>query len=488
MRRFLILVLLLAGFLAYIRYAKPDTSNKCIDQLTFSEHQSTASTHPPAIQAVTRTASSNNVPANSSVSNQDQSTSASQPQLTPAAAPSISTTTSQSAASPAADTALAQLPTSIPSTITTSFGKTYTGCVMSRVTPNGISFTHSMGVAKVQFSDLDPGLAHSFGYDPVAAKKYEADELARISKSDADRAMVEAQAKTSVDTTNPSATAPAPSRQPASSVSYMTDEERARIHATIVSLRQDMGHMGNSVSVDSSGNYPSDRSRGAYADKIKEDQNQINQLVEKLDKSPLPPSHLTDAQREQIQKSINELSEQMYRKGIDQRIEIMDQIGQLQERLAAALAPSRAPAAAPAPIQPLHITQEEREAMHRELVSLRQDLLHPEYNQQDFVPKMKRINQLVKTLTNAITPPLQLTDGQRQSLTNELAELRQDIARGTGSARKAVSFYDPSGGSQQSGVPGDGGSVSQGGSQDKIIEEEDRAEQIQEILARPIQR
>ena len=102
----------------------------------------------------------------------------------------------ESKASAYVPTGPVHVPTSIPSTITTIYGKTYTGCVLSKVTPDGISFTHSMGVAKVPYTDLDPTFASAFGYNPVTAKRYEADQEAQQEASDTARATYEAQSNT----------------------------------------------------------------------------------------------------------------------------------------------------------------------------------------------------------------------------------------------------------------------------------------------------
>jgi len=96
-------------------------------------------------------------------------------------------------------------PTSIPATITTIYGKTYTGCALSRVTPDGISFIHSMGVAKIRFAELDPSLAATFGYDAAAAKKYELDQAAQQAQSDAARAAMEARDNAAANGTAPAA-------------------------------------------------------------------------------------------------------------------------------------------------------------------------------------------------------------------------------------------------------------------------------------------
>ncbi len=100
-------------------------------------------------------------------------------------------------------------PAAIPSTITTAYGKTYTGCVLSRVTPDGISFIHSMGVAKIRFADLDPSLATTFGYDAAAAKKYEQDQAAQQARSDAIQAATDARDKAAAAEPAPEAVAAA---------------------------------------------------------------------------------------------------------------------------------------------------------------------------------------------------------------------------------------------------------------------------------------
>jgi len=79
----------------------------------------------------------------------------------------------------------------IPTTITTLTGKTYTGCVLSSVTPDGISFTHSLGVAKVLFTDLDASFGATFGYNPDAAEKYEQQQALAEANSDANRTAAE---------------------------------------------------------------------------------------------------------------------------------------------------------------------------------------------------------------------------------------------------------------------------------------------------------
>jgi hypothetical protein len=105
-------------------------------------------------------------------------------------------------------------PTSIPATLTTLSGKTYLNCVLSRVTPDGISFTHTYGVAKVPFSDLDSAFAATFGYDPVAARKYEQDQAAQAAQSDALRNIAEAPPANSAPPSIVALATPSPSPAP----------------------------------------------------------------------------------------------------------------------------------------------------------------------------------------------------------------------------------------------------------------------------------
>ena len=59
-----------------------------------------------------------------------------------------------------------------PQTITTTEGETYTDCIITRTEPDGISFRHSKGIAKIPFKELAPEFARRFGYHPHAAADY----------------------------------------------------------------------------------------------------------------------------------------------------------------------------------------------------------------------------------------------------------------------------------------------------------------------------
>jgi hypothetical protein len=57
--------------------------------------------------------------------------------------------------------------------ITTLHGKIYRQCEVVRVHPDGVSFTHANGAAKILFTDLPETWRTRFGYDPAKAAAYE---------------------------------------------------------------------------------------------------------------------------------------------------------------------------------------------------------------------------------------------------------------------------------------------------------------------------
>lgn len=57
-------------------------------------------------------------------------------------------------------------------TITTARGRVYTGAKIKQVDPDGISFTHSDGAAKILFTDLPASMREKYGYDPKKASAY----------------------------------------------------------------------------------------------------------------------------------------------------------------------------------------------------------------------------------------------------------------------------------------------------------------------------
>lgn len=57
-------------------------------------------------------------------------------------------------------------------TITTLRGRTFVDCKIAQVHPDGISFTHRVGAAKILFTDLPAPLREKYGYDPQKAAAY----------------------------------------------------------------------------------------------------------------------------------------------------------------------------------------------------------------------------------------------------------------------------------------------------------------------------
>ena len=165
-------------------------------------------------------------------------------------------------------------PTSLPSVITTLSGKTYTGCVLFRVNPDSISFTDSTGGTKVLFSDLDPRFGVTFGYDPVAAKKYEDDEANWQAAIDARRAAEAARVARDLALSLAQTNATA-SQQ--SSSGELSAADRASFRTRIEVLNADIEFMKRSTANEGPGG------RGAYADRISADDREIATLQRQLD-------------------------------------------------------------------------------------------------------------------------------------------------------------------------------------------------------------
>ncbi|SKA96953.1 hypothetical protein SAMN02745166_02504 [Prosthecobacter debontii] len=66
--------------------------------------------------------------------------------------------------------------------ITTLTGKTYRQCEIVKVYPDGVSFTHADGAAKVLFTDLSQEWRERLGYDPAKAAAYELEQAERREK------------------------------------------------------------------------------------------------------------------------------------------------------------------------------------------------------------------------------------------------------------------------------------------------------------------
>ena len=77
--------------------------------------------------------------------------------------------------------------------IKTLRGKTYRRCEIVRVHPDGVSFTHANGAAKILFTDLPKSWRTRFGYDPEKAAAYETEVNERRKKIAAARAREDAE-------------------------------------------------------------------------------------------------------------------------------------------------------------------------------------------------------------------------------------------------------------------------------------------------------
>ena len=63
-------------------------------------------------------------------------------------------------------------------TITTRAGKAFYECRVMHVYPDGVSFTHRNGAAKIAFSDLPENLRTEFRYDPKVEAEYQKEQAA----------------------------------------------------------------------------------------------------------------------------------------------------------------------------------------------------------------------------------------------------------------------------------------------------------------------
>ncbi len=89
-------------------------------------------------------------------------------------------------------------------TIETAQGKTYQKCRIMKREPDGVSFLHSKGAAKVLFADLTESMRNALGYDAKKADAYEkgradarkeAEAARRARETKLAEAMIAAQAK-----------------------------------------------------------------------------------------------------------------------------------------------------------------------------------------------------------------------------------------------------------------------------------------------------
>jgi hypothetical protein len=124
----------------------------------------------------------------------------------------------------------------------------YKNCKMLKVEADGITISHSLGVAKILFTDLPPDMRKTYGYDPEAAKKALADEAAKNAASDAAAEklrLASVQAKTQAE-----------SPKPAAPVSQAIQSQIASLQARITSLEEEAASLdGNEKTIFESNTY-----------------------------------------------------------------------------------------------------------------------------------------------------------------------------------------------------------------------------------------
>lgn len=71
--------------------------------------------------------------------------------------------------------------------LTTLSGKSFRQCEIKRVQPDGITFTHATGAAKILFTDLSPEWRAKFGYSPAKAAAWKTEQEAEKRRQQAAR-------------------------------------------------------------------------------------------------------------------------------------------------------------------------------------------------------------------------------------------------------------------------------------------------------------
>ena len=83
--------------------------------------------------------------------------------------------------------------------VTTLSGVTYERVRLTRVEPDGLTYVHALGIAKLAFTDLPEPLRRAYSYDPQRAAAYAKDSAERAAAKRArDRQLVEAAEATRV--------------------------------------------------------------------------------------------------------------------------------------------------------------------------------------------------------------------------------------------------------------------------------------------------
>jgi Zn-dependent alcohol dehydrogenase len=158
--------------------------------------------------------------------------------------------------------------------ITTEYGKVIPITKVTAVDAVAVHNISDTGCGAIPIADLPDDIQKALGYDPDAAAKAKADQVAHDAATDALVIRVTAQEQ--------AAKQQASVIQPVSTIPTMSDSERASIQSEIAELRSDIAFMqAQDAKVDASGRLVTDHnkvSRGGYADKIAHEQAEIAQL------------------------------------------------------------------------------------------------------------------------------------------------------------------------------------------------------------------
>ena len=307
MKYVVVLILVIIGALAYVRFEQPQDWNKylgiLLTALKAPEETSPISPAPTNSLAAAASNSDSTSPDSSSATtvpapgtttevispdssnyiNPDHVRPVEQP--TQPSIPSNTPVTNAAAVGPKVFIPPDPLPAQ-PNWTWTVLGKDYHNVVVTKVEADVVHIIYDGGIGSLNQADLPPDLQKIFGYDPAEAEsaaKAKADSLAIADRDEMTKAQQQAQIAAQ--------TSPPPSSAPQTAQAHvgLSSEQRATIQSQIQSLQADISFMqaeeaktvqeGNKqvVKADNRG-----ATQGAYADKIASEQAQVAQLQAEL--------------------------------------------------------------------------------------------------------------------------------------------------------------------------------------------------------------
>jgi hypothetical protein len=152
----------------------------------------------------------------------------------------------------------------------------YKGCKLIKVEADGITISHSLGVAKLLFTQLPPEMRKAYGYDPDAAKKAQEEQAAKDALSDqmADKVrLAEKEAKKAQEA--PTANSDSAGSPPAStSVSSNEVQKQERIQFLMNEISENQRLIQDEHGSHNSHSY----SHGAYDQIIAQDTSELASL------------------------------------------------------------------------------------------------------------------------------------------------------------------------------------------------------------------